>query len=59
MTDGNRAQSEPNSSASQPVGEGGSLHDRVQTLRERASKLSETLDGVEMSLREAAGEAKE
>jgi len=43
----------------QPGEEKGSIHDRVQRLREEASQLSETLEGVEKSLQEAAGESKE
>ncbi len=43
----------------QPGEEKGSIHDRVQKLREEASQLSETFEGVEKSLREAAGESKE
>jgi hypothetical protein len=45
--------------ATQPGQERGSIHDRVQKLREEASQLSETLEGVEKNLQEAAGESKE
>jgi hypothetical protein len=38
---------------------GGSISDQVQTLREKVSNLSETLIGVEETMREAAGESKE
>ena len=59
MTEENCAQSAPDAIASQPAGEKGNIRDRVQTLRKKASKLSETLDRVEKSLQEAASEAKE
>ena len=43
----------------QTGGEKGSIHDRVQALREKACDLSETLDKVEENLQDAQREAKE
>jgi hypothetical protein len=37
----------------------GSVADRVEALREKTNKLSETVDRVEQTLQEAAGEFKE
>ncbi|HYJ07037.1 MAG TPA: hypothetical protein VEX43_18045 [Chthoniobacterales bacterium] len=45
--------------ATQPGEERGSIHDRVQALREKASDLSQTLDRVEETLREAERESNE
>jgi hypothetical protein len=44
------------STDSPPAPEPGNIKDRVQTLRQRVSELSETLDVVDKNLREAAGE---
>jgi hypothetical protein len=49
-----RAPSEPGSTEAS-----GSIPDRIQALREKTSKLSETLDGIDRDLREAVGETKE
>jgi mannose/fructose-specific phosphotransferase system component IIA len=59
MTEENRSQSDFAPTDSQAARETATISDRVQALREKASKLSETLDSVEKSLREAAGETKE
>jgi hypothetical protein len=45
--------------ATQPGEERGSIYDRVQALREKASDLSKTLDKVEETLQEAERESSE
>jgi hypothetical protein len=59
MNDQNRSRSDSAATNSQAAPEGPNISDRVQTLREKTSKLSETLNGIERDLREAAGETKE
>jgi hypothetical protein len=53
MTQENRSDSA--STDSHPAPETGNINDRVQTLRQKVSELSETLDVVDQNLREAAG----
>jgi hypothetical protein len=45
--------------ATQPGEAGGSIHDRIQALREKASDLSKTLDKVEETLQDTEREANE
>lgn len=59
MTDQNRSRSDSAATSSQTARETTNICDRVQTLREKTRRLSETLDSVERDLREAAGETKE
>jgi hypothetical protein len=59
MTDQNRFRSDSAATSSQAGRETTNIRDRVQTLREKARSLSETLDSVEKNLREAAGGTKE
>jgi hypothetical protein len=59
MTDENRHQSETQPALSQPAGEAGNISERVRVLREKASDLSQTLDRVEETLREAQCDSKE
>jgi hypothetical protein len=53
MTEENRPQPEIHPGSSQPAGETGNISERVQALREKTSDLSETLDKIEDTLREA------
>jgi hypothetical protein len=59
MTDENRAQSKTHPAPSQPAGKTGNISDRVQVLREKATDLSQTLDKIEGTLREAQRGSKE
>jgi hypothetical protein len=59
MTDENRPQSETHPGSSQPAGETGDISERVQVLREKAGDLSQTLDRIEATLREARRDSKE
>jgi hypothetical protein len=59
MTDENRPQPETHPGSSQPAGETGNICERVQVLREKASDLSETLDRIEDTLREARRDSNE
>jgi hypothetical protein len=56
MTEENSARPDSDSTESHPGAETGNIRDRVRTLREEASRLSETLESVEKNLREASGE---
>jgi hypothetical protein len=55
MTHENASLSEHESTDAQSTPGTANIRDRVQTLREKASQLSETLDRVEKSLKEAGG----
>ena len=59
MTDENRAQSKTYPGSAQPAGETGNISERVQVLREKAGDLSQTLDRIEDTLREAQRGSKE
>ena len=59
MTHQNRSRSDSAATSSQAARETTNIRDRVQTLREKTTTLSETLDRIERDLREAAGETKE
>ena len=59
MTDENRPQPETRPGSSQPAGESGNISERVQVLREKAGELSQTLDRVEETLREARRDSNE
>jgi hypothetical protein len=59
MTDENCPQPESHPASSQPAGEGGNISERVQALREKASDLSQTLNRIEDTLREAQHSSKE
>lgn len=55
MTTDERSLFEHESAEEKSAAEGGHIRDRVETLREKTSQLSETLDRVEESLKEAGG----
>jgi hypothetical protein len=54
-----RSPSEPGPTEASSAEASESIPDRIQALREKTSRLSATLDGIEKSLQEAAGETKE
>jgi hypothetical protein len=58
MAQENESRFERDSTELESGTETGNIRDRVQRLREKASELAETLDGVEKNLQEAAGQSK-